>query len=246
MPTQNNQKSLQIRIKSVIITILFFIICVTLFVVMFSLKKKEDKFLPTYYYFVYVGKYKKQSMLFTQKEGVKKNGWASVIYKHKNYYYLLLNVYTEKSEADAIASELEDLFSNVSVVRISTSKISKNIKNTILKDFEVKNALKYLEEYINHITQYLKNCLSSEVLVSDIISEIVNYKLMLNGLKSRLVNSQSYLGGVISSYIDRYLNIFDDFLHKFYTQANNRRHLICKISIELILTKIEMINNIAG
>lgn len=238
-------KNTRFAIKSVFAVGLIFFLLIFILVAVIHLKKKENNFLPLSFYFVYSSKYRKESMLYTEKETLKKSGGACEIYFHKNYYYMFVSVYFEKNEADEFADSIKEMFPNVGVLRITTSKFSKTAKSQILGYFEVKNALKYVKSDFGEVLEIQNNYVLEKIDSGSVISTLSRHKLNLQTLEKRLIDSAGKMGVLLSSYIEMELLAYNEFFEKFYVQSSNRVHLLSKLATKLAIIQIKMINNLS-
>ncbi len=184
-------------------------------------------------------------MLDNEKELLKKLGGANVVHFHKNEYYLLVNVYLNKDEAEEVVSNIKPTFANAGVVRISTSVFSKASRNQILSNFKLKNTLKRISSNFDEVLSYEMGYLAGKISESDVISKFVMHRVEFSKLKEQLLASEGILETATANYLKIFLLHYDNFFDKFYSQTNNREYLICKLATELIISQIELINNLA-
>ena len=242
---KNKTKSLWFAIKSafIIIFIIFSVVAICVYVSIE--KKKENNFLQQSFYFVYSSKYRKESMLFSEKEALKKFGGACEIYYHKNQYYLLVNVCFFKENAEKMAADIKNEFPNAGVLRITTSKFSRDAKTRVMGCFEVKNALKQIKSNLDGVMKLQSNFALQKIDAGDVISKFVKYKLDLQMISKRLSDANNEVGDLVASYIEMKLLCYDEFFEKFYVQEANRVHLISKMATKLAIIQIKMINNLS-
>lgn len=238
MPTKNT-------IISVITLILFFLILVVVLLVFINNKKKENLFLPVNYYFVYADKHRKEQMLYTKKEEVKKLGGANEIYLHKNEHYLIVNVYLDKSEAETVLKNIKQKYSNAGVLRITTSTFSKSIKKEIVNSYEIKNTLKRVNSNFKEVLEMQMGLLSDIEKKNNVISILARHRLEIYELKSKFEKNESVFGKIIVKYMDIDLIFYEEIFEKYYAQSGNRVHLLNNFAVKLALNQIKLINNLS-
>ncbi len=245
VPQRFKRKSLQIEIISAFIIILIFLIIVVFILVVAQNKKKNNLFLPLNYYFVYAYKYRKESMLNSKKEEVKKLGGANEIYLHRNEHYLIVNVFLKKQEAENLLKNIKKEFPNAGILRICSNQYLKESKKVIMDNFDIKNALKRTEINNNNIFNSQVKFLSNDRLKSDIVSMVSKCRLESNSILKIIGDEDSEIRRIISNHININLLYYEEFFEKYYAQTNNREHLINKLSVRIALNQIKMINNMA-
>lgn len=245
VPRKNNRNKIKSVIKSAFAMILIFFL-ILLFVLIFAkLRKKENNFLPLSFYFVYSSKYRKESMLYTERELLKKSGGACEIYYHKNQYYLMFNVYFEKEKAEEVLQNLKEKFPNAGVLRITTKSFSKKAKREIQGSFELKNALKHIKSDFDEVLEVQNSFVLKEKDSGKVMQALTRQKLNLQVLSKRLNGAENEMCDLVAGFIEMKLLCYEEFFEKFYTQTSNREYLLSKIATKLAIIQIKMINNLS-
>lgn len=234
------------RIISTVILIFIFFIMVVLFLVVLQNKKKDNLFLQKEFYFVYAYKFRKESVLYDKKEEVKKLGGANEIYLHRNEHYLIVNVYLKRNEAESVLKEVKMQFSSAGILRLYSSKFSKNAKQEVFDNFEIKNSLKRIDTLDLQAMNLQVDFLSLKKVKSDIVSEMSKNRVELLSIAEKLSNNKCAAAEIISNHVNLELMYYSEFFEKYYAQTKNRAHLIGSLAVKLALNQIKMINNLSA
>lgn len=239
--TLKNQNSF----KKVTFIILIIIMIVTIFCVGIILifKKKSPKcFDETSYYFVYTHKANKQSMLSNHIDSLKNSGGAAVIHFYREDYYLIVSVYKTKAEAEEVQNNIKSNFPESGVLTLKTKKTSKKVKKEIKKDSV---SLKLVEDFhmlcdnlITMSIEYLSGNMSQNQFLLELLKTKLDIEENLKKFNPKIESSKQ-----IFNHLQLCKLQLDDFFNRFF-ESTKRESMICEITVNLNLLRIELSNNL--
>lgn len=229
-------------VKSVISTILIFVMAFVSIVLLINMKKKNLIFEQQYFYFVYASSSKKVSVLDKQKDYLKNVGGAAITYYFENDYYLVANAYLNSIDANEIKQNLISHFSNSNVLTVKTNKLSKSSKRKINENEQVKKFLKFLYQFNRGFYELSFSYYMGEISDSEFISKIIRNNLVFEEFKNNIDGSDEF-GSVAKDYASLICLQFSSFLNNFYI-TSNKQNYISAYYVGFVINYVEFYNSL--
>lgn len=239
---KNFNKDITFSVKSVISSILIFVMAFISIVFLINMKKKNLIYEEQYFYFVYASSSKKVSVLDKQKDYLKNLGGASISYFYKDDFYLIANVYLNSADGDEIKQNLLPHFQNAGVVTIKTNKILKASQKKINENEQVKKFLKYLYQYNRAFYELSMGYFIGEISDSEFISKIIKNNLVFEEYKNK-ISDESELGALAKDYAALMSLQFSSFLNNFYL-SSNKQNYVSAYYVGFVINYIEFYNSL--
>lgn len=243
VPLKRNNKTSQMRIISVIsIIFIFFIFLIFL---AFVLHFKRDKmFKQTTFYFVYAEKSQNSSDLENLSEKIKNLGGAGKIFQYEKYYYLILNVYNDEESAENVVKNNKEIYENISVLKLSSKKISYKTAKTIKQSAPSVSYIKNLNLAFNEIYQQGLEYLAGKISDNDLCVAILKLKFDLEDdiLMLKTDKSQKY-SAICYEFANLEQMYFNSFFDKVF-DSDIKTSVLCEFMVQMALLKLDFFNNL--
>lgn len=244
VPHASGKKHNKTRIKSVFITILIFILFFVSVAFIVARKRKEVAFNSREYYFVYALKNSKKLLVEDESSKVKQFGGAGVVIKNNNEYYLVLNVYLIKTEAEEIVEKIKQNYEGAGVLALKSNELTK-FKKKVSQNAELAQAIKKVDKLFESLVDLQLKFMSGKLSEGKLSSSLVKQKLEIAELETSFAKSENKNLQLVSYHLDLILMHYQKFFDKFFGNYN-KEYLICELAVNLANSNIEMLNNLAS
>lgn len=244
VPQGKEKKHGKLSIKSVIMMILIFILFFAFMIALVSRKKQEVVFNAKEYHFVYALKNSKKLLVQDEASKIKQFGGAGVVLNSSNEYYLILNVYLEKKEADEIANKIKSNYEGAGVLSLKSAELSK-FKRKATQNNSLASAIKKNDEMLENFLDLQLEFMSGKLSEGKFSSMLVKQKLEISELETNYAKSDNKNLQLVSYHLDLMLLHYQNFFDKFFGNYN-KEYLVCELAVNLANSNLEMLNNLAS
>ena len=233
----------KLNIKLIVALVLVIFLCGTVLIISLGKNKSYDVFERTTFYYVSAKSSKKNKDLEHLSSSVKSLGGAGITIKHKENYYMIVNVYLDKSDAEEIAASIKSQFVDSEVVEVKIDSISKQNKSEIKSNSELKRFFKLFNNMIQDIQNTQMMYLSGEITESELCKEIINYKMKLEDSKVMLKEIETSVSKLVQEYQNMLSIYFEKFFNEFFG-CIKKHSILCDFVVNLTIVKTNLFDNL--
>ncbi len=229
-----------IALISVFVVIFIFIIFFGLF-----LEAKQIKvFKEQSFYLVCANNSRNLKDLENIQDEIKKFGGAGKIYKKELNYFLIINMYLEKEQAENVLINNKQSYENASILEIKTKKVSKkSIKKIRNNQFNFK-FIKVLSNSIQEISKLSLKYINSEISENELCSKLLAYKFELETLNDELKKLEpSEVNDLVQNYSQLLIMYFDSYFNNFFG-SDKKVSVLIDFVVSIGLLKVDFFNNL--
>lgn len=172
-----------------------------------------------------------------QKELLKNLGAGNVVFKEKDKFYLVVNVYLDISSAEEIKNNLKTYFPDAWILRLKTKKINTQTIKRIKESVVVEQFLKQMYQMGNDFQNLHMNYLAGKTSESEFISLMLKNKLELEKFASQMQLKDDFFCG-IKEYAELFALKLGNFLLGLDV-SRSRRNYVCNYFVSFYLDYIE-------
>ena len=225
----------------------------TFFVVLFLIialivtvpeRQRDKNFEEVSYYFVYACKSPKENTLSSNKTLLKSLGGGGNIYFFRNQYYLLVNVYLSKEDADDVKEGIKSTFADAGVISIKSKEPSVKKIQTYKKQVEIFSFVQFLFKFTKEFSNEQLKYISGKTTDADFAQFVLARYMKMKEIKNNLSKAEK-TGEVecVFNYINQCEFCFDEFFDVFF-QSQKKKSLVCEFYINIIFCRVEMFDNL--
>ena len=224
-------------IKSIVSTILIFLFAIISSAVLISVRRKNLMYEERVFYLVCVAREEKESLLDSKKELLKNLGAGNVIFKEKDKFCLVANVYLDIASAEEIRDNLKGYFPDAWILRLKTNKIDINKIKKIKENINVERFLKYMYQLNTDFQNLHMEYLAGNFEESEFIRRMLSIKLDLEKFASQMsVDNEFYskfkeYAGLVALKLSNFLLGVDI--------SRSKRNYVCNYFVSFYLDYIE-------
>lgn len=204
------------------------------------IKKSNKIFEEKSFFFVSATKSRKQNELASSKDLVETLGGAGYVLENKGNFYLTVNVYSNKTDANEISSSINSAFASSEIVELKSSALSKQKQILIRQNEAILNFIKFYDKFIDDFLEMELNYLAGKITSSNLTKEIISKKLILQEYETKFCEiEQTDIVQSAKVVISLVLTHLDNFLLKFF-ESTKKNSILCLLAVNLAIVRVEM------
>ena len=231
---RNNKRRV---IKSIVSTILIFLFAIISSAILISVRRKTLMYEERVFYLVCAAREEKETLLDGKKELLKNLGAGNVIFKEKDKFYLVANVYLDIAFAEEIKDNLNGYFPDAWILRLKAKKIEINKIKKIKDNIIVEQFLKYMYQLSSKFQNLHMEYLVGRCEESEFIRYMLTTKLDLEKFASQM-NMDGEFYGKFKEYASLVSLKLSNFLLGVDV-ARSKRNYVCNYFVSFYLDYIE-------
>ncbi|MBQ8424804.1 MAG: hypothetical protein IJX17_02130 [Clostridia bacterium] len=240
--THKNHKKRVIIIISIASSFIFLFSMIMVSFFAYS-KNKRKYFEEKKLYLVYACKSLKKSEVSVNQKKIKDLGGAGNIYKNKDFYYLIVSVYTNKKDAEEIKNNVKNNFKEADVLTLNIKKYSRKDIDLLKTNSNCINFIKIVDAFNEEFIEKQLLFLSGLITVRDISTFLIEKRIKVETFINNFNSKDEPLFEKVFIYENMALMYLTNFLDKFF-ESTKKDSLICDIAVNMAILQFEMSNNL--